>query len=250
MTHQVPESPSVGTAARTHSPSWRQDLTITVIGLLSLILFLAFYDQAFPSAAIDLELSRTEVAQRAQDYAESQGHKIDDYEFVLTFTGDSWASIYLQRTVGIPETNRLIRESRLPIWYWRARWFRPLQKEEFRVYPTPDGRVIAFTHTLLEDAPGASISQEEARALAREYLSQDRDWDLENWEEVSASSEDRPGGRTDHAFEWKRSDWDVGESELRLAVTIKGAAVGYYAFGLFPVCILCVLLRRERKIVV
>jgi len=139
----------------------------------------------------------------------------------------------LQRTLGVSDTNRLIRETQVSIWYWRARWFRPLQKEEFLVYLAPDdGQVVALFHTLLEDAPGASLSQEEARALAQDYLAQDRGWDLEDWEEISASSKERPGGRTDHNFEWKRCDWDVGESELRLAVTVQGGEIGHYDYWL------------------
>jgi len=126
--------------------------------LLGLVLFVAFYDRAFPTAAIDLELSRAEIKQHAQDYLEAQGYEIKDYKSALTFTGDSWASYYLQRTLGIPETNRLIRETQVPVWYWRARWFRPLQKKEFRVYLAPDGQVVALSHTLLEDAPGDSLS--------------------------------------------------------------------------------------------
>jgi len=200
--------------------------------LLGLALFLAFYDRAFPTAAIDLELSCAEIKQHAQDYLDAQGYEIQDYKSALTFTGDSWASYYLQRTLGIPETNRLIRETQVPVWYWRVRWFRPLQKEEFRVYLSPDGQVVALSHTLLEDAPGGSLSQEEARTLAQDYLRQDRGWRLQDWEETSASSKDRPGGRTDHNFEWKQRDWDVGESELRLAVTVQGDEVGYYDYWL------------------
>ena len=198
MTKNNSESAKPYPIAHTQPPSRRLDTLITLLGLLGLALFLVFYDRAFPTAAIDLELSRAEIKQHAQDYLEAQGHEIDDYKSALTFTGDSWASIYLQLALGIPETNRLIRETHVPLWYWRARWFQPLQKEEFRIYLAPDGQVVALTHTLLEDAPGASFSQEEARALAQNYLRQDRGWDLEDWEEISASSEDRPGGRTDH----------------------------------------------------
>ena len=232
MTKRISESSKSRPVAHTQPTSRRVDLFITLLGLLGLVLFVAFYDRAFPTAAIDLELSRAEIKQHAQDYIEARGYEIKDYKSALTFTGDSWASYYLQRTLGIPETNRLIRETQVPVWYWRVRWFRPLQKEEFQVYLAPDGQVVALFHTLLEDAPGASLSQEKARTLAQDYLRQDQGWDLENWEEISASSKDRPGGRTDHNFEWKRLDWHVGESELRLAVTVQGDEVGYYNYWL------------------
>ncbi len=232
MTKENSESTKSRPVARTQPASRRLERLITLLGLLGLALFLVFYDRAFPTAALDLDLSRVEIKQRAQDYLEARSHEVDDYRSAITFTGDYWASIYLQLTLGIPETNRLIRETQVPVWYWRARWFRPLQKEEFQVYLAPDGQVVALAHTLLEDAPGASLSQERARTLAQDYLRQDRGWDLADWEEISASSEERPGGRTDHSFRWKRRDWDVGESELRLAVTVQGDAVGGYDYWL------------------
>jgi membrane protease YdiL (CAAX protease family) len=216
----------------TSTPRWL-DLLITALGLLSLLFFAVFYDQAFPSAALDLSISSAEIKQRAHTYLRDQGYDLDGYKSVVTFGGSSWSSYYLQRTLGIPQTNELIQEANLPIWYWRVRWFRPLQKEEFRVYLAPDtGDVVALSHTVLEDAPGASLSQAEARTLAEGYLSEDRRWDLGDWEEVSASSNDRPGGRTDHYFSWKRREWDVGESQLRLSVQVQGAEIGYYDYWL------------------
>ena len=113
------------------SSSRRFELLITVLGLLGLALFVLLYDQAFPTAALDLKLSRDEIAQRAQAYMQAQGYDLHGHEFALTFGEDEWASIYLQRTLGIPETNRRMRAEQLPVWAWNARWFRPLQKEEF-----------------------------------------------------------------------------------------------------------------------
>jgi len=220
---QPPEINRTGLSRRS---SWQLDLLITLLGLLGLALFLAFYDRAFPSAAIDLKLSRTEIARRAQAYLQAQGYDLSGYEFALSFQEDEGASIYLQRTLGIPETNRLIRAERLPIWTWHARWFRPLQKEEFSVSLIPEGDVVAFSHTILEDAPGASLSQAEARGLAEAYFGQDRRWTLADWEPVTASSQQQPGGRTDHYFEWKRRGFAVGDGDLRLAVSVQGGRVG------------------------
>ncbi len=208
------------------------DLLITLLGLLGLALFLAFYDQAFPSAAIDLKFSRDEISRRARAYLEEQGHDLTGYQFALTFDKAWWSSVYLERTLGIPETNRLVRDKGLPLWLWQARWFKPLQKQEFSLSMTPTGEVVAFFHSIPEDTPGAQLWQDEARALARRYLSEDRAWSLSDWEPVTASSEDRPGGRIDHHFEWKRRSWDVGESELRLAVDVQGSRVDGYGYWL------------------
>jgi len=211
-------------ASRPRSRRW--DVVITVLGLLGLLLFLLLYDQAFPSAAIDLKLPRAEIARRAQAYLQAQGYDLREYEFALTFGEDWQASVYLQRTLGIPATNQLIRAERLPIWYWYARWFRPLQKEEFALTLAPDGQVTGFSHSIMEDAPGASLSQDQARALAEAYLAHDQGWRSNEWEPVTDSSETKPGGRTDHHFEWKRRAYAVGESELRLSVGVQGDRIG------------------------
>lgn len=97
---------------------------------------------------------------------------------------------------------------------------------------TPAGEVVAFSHSLPEDAPGARFSPDEARSLAQRYLTEDRGWSLSDWEAVTASTEDRAGGRIDHHFEWKRRSWGVGESELRLAVDVQGNRVDGYGYWL------------------
>lgn len=228
MADKLSQPPDLNSIKPSPAPSWRLDIFITLLGLLGLTLFLVFYDPAFPSAAIDLDLSRAEISQRAQAYLHSQGHNLQGYEFALSFEENWLASVYLQRTLGIPETNRLIRAERLPIWTWHARWFRPLQLEEFSVYLTPDGEVVAFFHNLPEEAPGAGLSQTEARALAETYLVHDHYWTLTDWELATASTEERPGGRADHYFEWKRRDFSVGQGDLRLSVEVQGDEVGGY----------------------
>lgn len=210
----------------------RLDLFITLLGLAGIVLFLSLYDSAFPSAAIDLTLSRDEIARRAEAYIQAQGYDVEGYEFALTFDESGWASVYLQRTVGIPETNRLIRDEGVPIYYWRARWFKPLQKEEFSASLAPDGNVVAFSHSVPEDRPGAALEQEQARVLAEGYATGDRGWSLAGWELTSASSQDRPGGRVDHHFEWKQRDWSVGDSEMRIAVDVQGDRIGGYGYWL------------------
>jgi membrane protease YdiL (CAAX protease family) len=213
-------------------PSKRVDILITLAGFASILLALVFYNQAFPSAALELKLSRREITDLAQQTMQSYGYDVQDYKFALEFTEDSWASIYLQRTLGIAETNRMIREEDLPVWYWHARWFRPLQKEEFSLYLSPDGQVVSFSHSLEEAAPGAAIPQDEARSLAEAFLVNQLGLDLSQWEAVTSSSADRPGGRRDHYFEWKQRDFEVGESELKISANVQGDRVDGYNYWL------------------
>ena len=83
------------------APARWVEVLVTLLGLLGLGLGLAFYDQAFPSGAIDLRLARDEIARRAQAYLQAQGFRADHYEFALDFAEDDWASFYLQRALAL-----------------------------------------------------------------------------------------------------------------------------------------------------
>jgi len=210
------------------SPEW----ALTVLGVVGFLAFVLLYDRAFPSAALDLSLSRQEIAARAADYMRARGYDLSGYKSALSFHEEWMPSVYLQNTLGIPQTNLLAQQEQLPLWLWEARWFRPLQKEEYHLSLMPDGTVVALTHSVMEDAPGADLSEQEALAIAERYLFEDRGWDLAHWEPVSSSSLVQPGGRRDHYFAWKRRDWDVGQSELRLAINVQGDEVGGYGYWL------------------
>jgi GNAT superfamily N-acetyltransferase len=212
--------------------SRRFDVLLTLFGLLGIMLFLALYDEAFPDAAIDLTLSRDQIAQRADEYLKLQGYDVAAYESVLNFNQDSRASFYLQRTLGVAETNRLVKAERLPIWTWNARWFKPQQQEEFSLELMPDGEVIGFSHTISETAPGAALDLAAARVIAKKYLTADRQLGLSDLEETSASSQEQPGGRIDHRFEWKRRDLTVGDGDLRRSISVQGDRVGSYGYWL------------------
>ncbi|MBT3190649.1 MAG: CPBP family intramembrane metalloprotease [Anaerolineae bacterium] len=118
-------------------------------------------------------------------------------------------------------------EEEWPLYYWKARWFKPLEKEEFIVYLMPDGDFLGFKHIMGEDALGAAISQDEANLIAERFLIQYAGWDASKWEQVEAASETRSGGRIDHSFAWKSRAFSAGESELRYNLVVQGDQVGY-----------------------
>jgi len=198
-----------------------------VLGVTGAITFFNLYDRAMPSASVDVTISRSQAEEIATDYLARFGYAPQDYKFALSFSGDSSPLYYLQRTLGVEESNRRMAEEGWPLFYWNARWFKPLEKEEFYVYLKPDGEFMGLYHVIKEDALGAQVSQEEAgSSIAADFLTQYAGWDASKWEQVEASSEARPGGRVDHTFAWKSRSFSAGEAELRYTVTVQGDKVG------------------------
>ncbi|MGB7248323.1 MAG: GNAT family N-acetyltransferase [Phormidesmis sp.] len=213
----------------------KADRLITFLGIAGFIIFTTLFQQVFPSAAIDLSVPRQAIYQQAEaslrSHSPLEQEDIDTYQSVQRFDRDRLSSIYLQRTLGIPETNQLIQDRKLPLYFWSLRWFKPSQQEEFSLYLATTGEVLGYDHTIPESDPGASLTEAAARKIAETYLTAERGWDLGNWKLTDAAITQRPK-RVDHTFDWKRRRFEAGEAELRLTVRVYGDRIGYYSHWL------------------
>ena len=108
---------------------------------------------------------------------------------------------YLRRRISIAEINKIYAE-RVPGALWRVRYFRDSQAEEYAVTLKPDGSLHGFWHTLAEESKGATLSKEEALAIAENYLREKKQIELNSWELKESSSEKKPN-RTDHTLTWQ-----------------------------------------------
>lgn len=214
----------------------RVDGLLLLAAAAGLAIFVRLYASAFPTAAIDLELSRAAVKDRADGYLRRQGVEPDTFLSTLTFGVRGSAAVFLQRVRGLEETSRFAREV-LPLWSWEARWFRSGEKEEFGLDVGPDGAVLEFHHAIPEAAPGDSLSPDSARAVATAFVTQDLGVDLEEWRLVDEATTAREE-RVDHTFTWERTgseiEWrpedpEAGTGSLRLSVDVTGAEIGGFA---------------------
>ena len=164
-------------------PLW-VEILIVLLGVAGAITFFSLYDRAMPSASVNVTVSRAQAESIAKDYLTQFGYSPQGYKFALSFSGDSSPLYYLQRTLGVEESNRRMAQEGWPLYYWSARWFRPMEKEEFYVYLKPDGDFMGLSHIVKEDAPGAQVSQDEAGGIAEDFLSQYAGWDTSKWEQA------------------------------------------------------------------
>ena len=111
---------------------------------------------------------------------------------------------YLRERIGIPGTND-VYDKRVPGALWRVRYFRDSQAEEFAVILRPDGALHSVRHILAEEAPGASLSKEEAVARAEKFLREEKKINLKEWTLVESNSEKRPH-RLDHTLTWQQNE--------------------------------------------
>ena len=68
----------------------------------------------------------------------------------------------------------------------------------------PDGSLHSVHHTLAEDAPGASLTKEQAVARGEDFLRSQKHVDLQQWSLVESKSDKRPH-RVDHTLAWQQN---------------------------------------------
>jgi membrane protease YdiL (CAAX protease family) len=122
---------------------------------------------------------------------------------LLVNVTDPVTNEFLRERVGVARLNELLA-AQVPGALWRVRYFRDSQPEEFAVVLKPDGSLHAVRHTVAEEAPGASLSKEEARARAEKFLRETKKIDLTQWSLVDSNSDKRPH-RIDHTFTWQQN---------------------------------------------
>jgi hypothetical protein len=136
---------------------------------------------------------------------------------------------YLLEHRTVADVDQIYRQA-TRLLLWQVRYFRPLEKEEHVVFVDPaEGKIFAYRHILDENAPGASLSPEEARVRAAEFLEQ-QGYHLEEFDLQDSRVEKRKA-RTDYTVVWQMrpgpstSPLNVADVHFRLEVTVAGDEV-------------------------
>lgn len=191
-----------------------------------------FY-RAFPEASIDFRVNRDEARDIAGRFLAAQGERTAGYRDASSFTYDDDAKTFLERELGLEKANQLLG-SRVRLWRWDYRWFKPQQKEEFRASITPTGEVAGYAHDLPEDAARPAITDADALAAAQRFLAQGMHRDVAALDFVEQSSETRPH-RVDRSYTWKYRDFDVKGGTYRVEVDLAGNEItGYHEYLKIP----------------
>lgn len=196
---------------------------LIVLGLLGIVFFFAKFDESFPSASIDLRLSRPQLVNIARQW--SQKLEYDDKAAItsIVFTYDDDAKTFLEYELGQSKANELMRKQ-IPIWMWQARFCKPFQIEEMTISLSPDGRLIGIRKSLPNEMAMPSIAHDKALTLARDFVEKSVGVNLSGMKLIK-DSEEKQAHRTDHYFNWEDEQHDFKDGHLRYDVYVSGDKV-------------------------
>ncbi len=208
-------------------------LVCVLICAISLVIGIKYFSRVFPEASIDFKITRSESTGLAEEFLKERGFDFTGHKHAAIFSHDNMAKVFLEREMGLSQANQIMG-SKIKLWRWSNRWFKPLEKEEFVVHISPDGELIGFTHLLPEEREGADLGKEEAQLAAENFLTQTMGKQLDNLEFLDVKSEKRPN-RTDHTFTWKEKGFDIEDATYRMEVKLAGDQIsGYREFLKVP----------------
>lgn len=211
--------------------SWRSTLSrywpYALLTAVSLITALLFWNQAFPAASLQFTITRENAEKENLRIATAVGATLEGYTAATVFDEEEDTNHYLERERGLAELERYVREG-VTIWSWQTRWFKPEQEEEYSAAIDPQGRLVAYDHDLEEHRAIPTVTKDEARHLAEDFIRQHvRHHPLDQLKFIEDGATERPA-RTDYSFTWERPSLRVGEASYRLLVQVYGNAVGGY----------------------
>lgn len=158
----VASSPARDRLSRT---DWIRIAIWVGLAIASIVIVARYFEAAFPEAAIDFEYDRNSSKPVAEQLARITGANLDAMKHAARFESDHSARIFLERTLGLEEANRVLGEQVL-VWFWRHRWFEPLIEEEVTVDVAPTGEIVSFQHVIPEERPiGGAPNVRIARAF-------------------------------------------------------------------------------------
>ncbi|MFB6248387.1 MAG: CPBP family intramembrane glutamic endopeptidase [Salinibacter sp.] len=184
------------------------------------------FPQAFPLVNVELTMNRSAALDSARVRAERLGLGPEAFSQAAAFRTDSETKRFVELEGGGTDAlRRMIETGRYQPYRWVVRHYQAREPREVTLRFTPDGQPYGFEETWPEDAEGPALSADSARTIAERAATTHWGVDLDAYERLSASQQERPNGRVDHTFVYQRPDVQIGEGRYRLRLRVSGASL-------------------------
>ena len=181
-----------------------------------------YFFQAFPEASVDFKVTRPQALTRAKAFAAGLGENLDGYRSAIEFSVDENEKVYVERELGLQQANQLA-SSKINLWYWNVRFYKPLQEEEYEVRVSPSGQIVGYKHVVPEARPGTTLERSAAQTLAQTFLTAKLGKQAGDWSFLpeEANSQKKPS-RLDWDFTWENKALKVKDAPYREKIHITG----------------------------
>jgi len=231
----IPKAEEKPTVERQHRRHYvplkvKSIIFLTVLSLIGLI-FIGLYGEAVEekdTVFAGLSVTRHQAELNARGFLNQLGYNTDEWASCTYFYNElgGLSSIFLIQKAGEEKYNQLVKNN-LDLVGWRTRFYRPLEREYFRVSIDPEGKPTAFYHKLKEDTPGKSLDKNRAFEKAEADIRNIFKIKTEDYELVSKRQE-KLKKRTDYFYTWKLKSPRIENSSFRIDYILQGDMPGKF----------------------
>jgi membrane protease YdiL (CAAX protease family) len=202
---------------------------LLLAGLITAIsIAIAFIPAYRFGQSVKVNMTARDALSASDSYLRNQGIDPAKYHRVAGLAGDVEALDvrYMLEHISVKQADQVYRNA-TQMLAWDVRYFRPLEIQEHRIFwDATNSQFIDHRLTLDEDASGASLDVDAARALAEKALA-DHAYRVSDFELKDSSGETRKA-RKDYRFVWQAKPGDprnVADAYYRVQVDIAGNRV-------------------------
>jgi len=193
----------------------RSDLVLAAVAVVAGVLFFSHLGDLWPLAHFDVTADRGAIEATARRGLAERGLDVAGFRSACRLVVDRRALDYLDRTFGRERTQELIAAG-LPVYSDEVHFKRRGDPDRLWAVVDPAHGLTGWGRTLQEDAPGPTLTTDEARALVHLPPGQ--------WKPRGAAEEAHPE-RVDHQFVYERQVSERPELRERLTVIVGGDRV-------------------------
>lgn len=190
-----------------------------VLGLLGLVVAVMRCD-VFPSASVNIQVSKKQALQLAGKYAVISGFS-DVMDSSVYFHGNREAKTFLEYELGVAAANRLMASNEVPVWSWDIH-----QRKEgddaayFDANIGLDGSLLGYDHHIPNDTQMESVGHVLAQKIATRIIERELHISLSDWKLVS-EKEVTLTTRAEHFFVWEHPT-DYKGGRVRVSAEVVG----------------------------
>ncbi|MDP8265133.1 MAG: type II CAAX endopeptidase family protein [Candidatus Aceula lacicola] len=185
--------------------------TWIALSLFAIAGFLVWMQTSYKQISfLDLSVSKSKALKISREYlVESQNVDPADFEHAVILLSRTDADRYLQKTIGFDEELKFIKANNFGLFYWKTRFFKENEKEEFLISVDPkNGNIVSFRHIIADTEKREEVNLKASRRLAKEFLKNNFNFNFSKYLLKEESTEKRDN-RTDYHFAWQKKDIEI-----------------------------------------
>ncbi len=208
--------------------------TWLLFGALSAVSLVVWWQFSYPQLEFtNFSIDRKQALAIAKDYLRSRQEDPERFKSAVVFSIDQDTDRYLQRSVGFSGLIEFIQEHDFDLFYALVRFFREKEKESYKaLISSATGEVIGFQHTIEETAARETVSREEAKHTAINFLYKNFNFNFDEYA-IKGDLATVLDNRTDFSFSWQRRDVQIpwsrdensGTGKLIISAKISGQEI-------------------------